>query len=260
MSQRRPTNLFSSRLLFVAALLAAAFATGCGSDPSQKGLSPTERLGYTVFEREQCLYHCHMFGVMSHRPYSARDAVTGLPPDLRKTPRRTADWYRAYLIDPRAVMPQSPMQPFDRLSSAEIEGLVAFLGRLNHESVTPVPQPVSAESIPETRNGLTEYNAGGRIYAANCKGCHGEWGNGSGPVGSLLSPEPRDFTDTLWMSKQTDVYLFSVITNGKPNTAMPTFKDLLSDREKALVLRYIEYFADPVGKERMELAVTIPSP
>ena len=77
-------------------------------------------------------------------------------------------------------------------------------------------------------------------------------------MGSLLSPEPRDFTDTLWMSKQSEVYLFSVVSNGKPKTAMPAFRDLLSDRERALVLRYVEYFADPVGKERMELAVTTP--
>ncbi len=156
-------------------------------------------------------------------------------------------------------MPQSRMPPFKRLSGPEIEGLIAYLQHLNRESVTPALQPVSAGSIPETRNGLTEYKAGRSIYANNCIGCHGQWGNGAGPVGNLLSPEPRDFTDTLWMSKQSEVYLFSIITNGKPNTAMPAFGDLLSARESALVLRYIEYFADPVGKERMELAVTSPN-
>ena len=77
-------------------------------------------------------------------------------------------------------------------------------------------------------------------------------------LGAFFFPEPRDFTDTLWMSKQSEVYLFSVVSNGKPKTAMPSFRDLLSARERALVLRYIEYFADPVGKERMELAVTTP--
>ncbi len=257
MLPRRPAAFFHSRLLFAIALLAAALAAGCRSDP-QRELSSTERLGYTVFVREQCMYHCHMYGTIVGGPYSARDARTGLPPDLRNTPRRTTDWYRAYLIDPGAVMPQSPMPSFSSLSGPEIEGLIAFLRHLNRESVAPAPQPVSASSIPETRNGLTEYDAGRSIYASNCRGCHGEWGNGAGPVGSLLSPEPRDFTDTLWMSKQTEVYLFSVVSNGKPKTAMPPFRDLLSARERALVLRYIEYFADPVGKERMELAVTSP--
>lgn len=257
MLPRRPASLFQSLMLLAAALVAAAVAAGCRSDP-QKGFSSTERLGYTVFVREQCMSHCHMYGTIVGRPYNARDARSGLPPDLRKTPRRTADWYRAYLIDPGAVLPQSSMQSFDNLSGPEIEELIAFLRRLNQESVTPAPQPVSASSIPETGNGLIEYDAGRILFANNCRGCHGEWGNGAGPVGSLLSPEPRDFTDTLWMSKQSEVYLFSVVSNGKPKTAMPAFRDLLSDRERALVLRYVEYFADPVGKERMELAVTTP--
>jgi len=144
-----------------------------------------------------------MYGTIVGRPYNARDARSGLPPDLRKTPRRTADWYRAYLIDPGAVLPQSSMQSFDNLSGPEIEELIAFLRRLNQESVTPAPQPVSASSIPEAGNGLIEYDAGRILFVNNCRGCHGEWGNGAGPVGSLLSPEPRDFTDTLWMSKQS---------------------------------------------------------
>lgn len=245
-------------MLLATGLLAAALAAGCGPDP-QRGFSPTERLGYAVFVREQCLYHCHMYGTIAGRPYNARAARGGLPPDLRKTPLRPDDWYRAYLIDPGAVLPQTTMSSFNILSGPEIEGLIAYLRRLNRESVTPPPQPVSANSIPETGQGLAEYDAGRRVYASNCTGCHGEWGNGAGPVGSLLSPEPRDFTDTLWMSKQSEVYLFSVVSNGKPKTAMPAFRDLLSARERALVLRYIEYFADPVGKERMELAVTTPT-
>lgn len=76
-------------------------------------------------------------------------------------------------------------------------------------------------------------------------------------MGHLLSPEPRDFTDAIWMSKQTESYLFSVITDGKPNTAMAGFKDILGPQERALALHYIQYFADPVAKERMELAFAI---
>ena len=143
MLSRRPATLLNSLMLLAAALLAAALAAGCRSDP-QRAFSSTERLGYAVFVREQCLYHCHMYGTIVGGPYSARDARTGSPPDLSKTPRRTADWYRAYLIDPGAVLPQSPMPSFSSLSGPEIEGLIAFLRRLNRESVTPAPQPVSA--------------------------------------------------------------------------------------------------------------------
>jgi mono/diheme cytochrome c family protein len=46
-----------------------------------------------------------------------------------------------------------------------------------------------------------------------------------------------------------------VITIGKPHTAMPGFKDILNPVERAAVLRYIEYFADPVAKERVEVGL-----
>ena len=45
------------------------------------------------------------------------------------------------------------------------------------------------------------------MYGTYCAGCHREAGNGDGSVGHLFSPEPRDFTDAVRMSKQTDTYL-----------------------------------------------------
>lgn len=45
---------------------------------------------------------------------------------------------------------------------------------------------------------------------------------------------------------------------GKPNTAMPAFADWLSPRQRALALRYVEYFADPVARARMELGKVAP--
>ncbi len=145
------------------------------------------------------------------------------------------------------------MASYGYLSSDEIAALIAFLQKLNVKTVAPSPERISPEAIPETPGDLAGYDAGRTIYRTHCEGCHGEAGSGGGRVGHLLSPEPRDFTDAIWMSKQTEQYLFSVITNGKPNTAMPAFRDGLSPRERALTLRYVEYFADPVAKARMEL-------
>lgn len=77
-------------------------------------------------------------------------------------------------------------------------------------------------------------------------------------MGHMLSPEPRDFTDGTWMSKQSENYLFAVVTGGKPNTAMPAFKDILTPAQRALVLRYIAYFADPVARARVEVGLNAP--
>lgn len=225
----------------------------------QPKLTPLEQRGYLIFQREECGYSCHSLETTYDRPYSARDSADGFPPDLRKTPRRSDDWYRAYLIDPQAVIPRSPMPSFAYLSRDESNALIAYLKRLNHGVPVGELKFVAADRIPRIAKGLRQYEAGEAIYRENCIGCHGQWGNGAGRVGQMLSPEPRDFTDTLWMSKQSEDYLFSVITDGKPNTAMPPFKDLLNPRQRVLVMRYIEYFADPVARERMRLAETVPA-
>jgi cytochrome c oxidase cbb3-type subunit 3 len=145
------------------------------------------------------------------------------------------------------------MPSFAYLLSDEMDALIAFLQRLNRDVTTSKPEPVASEEIPRILRDLSAYKGGRALYETYCVGCHGVFGNGGGSVGHLLSPEPRDFTDAMWLSKQTENYLFSIVTAGKPNTAMPGFKDILTPHQRALALHYVEYFANPVAKERMEV-------
>ena len=244
------------RSCFSLCLVVLIILAGCSSFPEPAGmadLSPVEEKGWKLFGRESCFPSCHVETIAS--PGTA--SFTGFTPNLRKTPWRSRDWYMAYLTNPRAVLPWSPMPSYGYLSTDDIEALAAFLHRLNRSASASGPKPVSPEKIPETAPGLARYSGGRSLYLTYCVGCHGEFGNGGGQVGHLLSPEPRDFTDTLWMSKQTETYLFSVTTNGKPNTAMPPFNEILNARERALVVRYIQYFADPVARQRMELGLVL---
>ncbi|MBI2998753.1 MAG: c-type cytochrome [Deltaproteobacteria bacterium] len=230
--------------------------TGCLASPQDSSEAPLTRLeeqGWKIFSREPCFSACHVTSVAATAPGS----LGGFVPDLRKTPRRAPDWYLAYFVNPREVLPYSPMPSFGYLSRDEMKALAAFLQRLNRDVPAPKPRPVPPEEIPRTAKDFASYAAGRKVFNTYCAGCHGEPGNGGGSVGHLLAPEPRDFTDAIWMSKQTESYLFSIITDGKPNTAMPGFKDILRPQERALALNYIQYFADPVSKERMELAFTI---
>jgi cytochrome c oxidase cbb3-type subunit 3 len=105
---------------------------------------------------------------------------------------------------------------------------------------------------------LENYRAGKALYQANCVGCHGAEGNGVGGVGQLLQPEPRDFTQVAWMSKQSDERLFAVIADGVPQTAMPGYRDVLSPNERAIIVRYLRYFADPVARQFMEQGLPRP--
>lgn len=242
------------RLRLAYFIIALSLIAGCIAPPEpsrEPPLSTLEEKGWEIFQREPCYSACHVATIA--KP-SAGD-WNGFVPDLRKTARRTRDWYVAYFVHPRAVLPNSFMPSFAYLSSEEVDALVAFLQRLNREVKPPKPEPVASDAIPRVARNFSTYKSGQAIYHTYCVGCHGDAGSGGGTVGHLLSPEPRDFTDAVWMSKQTENYLFSIITDGKPNTAMPGFKDILTESERALVLRYIEYFADHVAKERVEVGL-----
>jgi len=222
---------------------------GCLEVPKllrEQRLSPLEEKGRMVFMREPCT-SCHVLTIA----LANADVPRGFVPNLRKTPGRSRDWYLAYFVDPRAILPWSPMPSFGYLSEHEADALIAFLGRLNKDAAAA--QALPAEEIPQIARNLREYYAGRSLYQTYCAGCHGELGNGGGRVGHLLSPEPRDFTDPLWVSKQTESSLYAVIADGKPNSAMPAFREILLAPERAFVLHYVRHFADPVAKERMEL-------
>lgn len=250
--KRSPRSRLNQLLILLVASAAVSLVGACvpPPEPSHEVISTAlEEKGWQVFQRQRCFTSCHFLTIASDNQKSSDSFI----PDLRKTPRRSRDWYMAYLINPQAVLPWSPMPSYGSLSSDEIKALSAFLQRLNKEVSAPTSEPISPKAIPETPRDLAGYNAGRSVFRTYCAGCHHDSGTGAGPVGHLLSPEPRDFTDVIWMSKQTEGNLFSVTTNGKLNTAMPAFKDILSPRERALVLRYIRYFSDPVARERMEL-------
>jgi hypothetical protein len=242
------------RLKFVYVVIALSLIAGCIAPPEpsrEPPLSALEEKGWKIFQREPCYSTCHVATIAK----SSASDWNGFIPDLRKTPRRTRDWYVAYFVHPRAVLPNSFMPSIAYLSSEEVDALVAFLQRLNREVKLPKPEPVASDAIPRVGKNFSTYKAGQAIYNTHCVGCHGDAGSGGGIIGHLLSPEPRDFTDAVWMSKQTESYLFSIIREGKPNTAMPGFKDILTAPERALVLRYLEYFADHVAKERVEVGL-----
>ena len=238
----------------LALLAAAGILTGCITAPEPfhgEAMTPLEEKGWKIFQREPCFSTCHTHTIIA----AAAQDWDGFAPDLRATPRRSRDWYVAYFVNPRAVLPNSFMPSLSYLPDDDMRALIAFLQRLNRGVEIVKPVPVPSQEIPSVPHDLSAYRAGQSVFNTHCAGCHGIAGNGSGAVGHLLAPEPRDFTDAAWMAKQTENYLFAVITHGKPNTAMPGFKTILTPKERALALRYLAYFADPVLRERVEVGL-----
>ena len=79
---------------------------------------------------------------------------------------------------------------------------------------------------------------GRAIYLERCAVCHGPQGRGDGPEAPFLSPRPGSLISA-GSSVKSDAELLAVIANGKPRTAMPAWKDRLSEEQRGEVLAYI---------------------
>lgn len=79
---------------------------------------------------------------------------------------------------------------------------------------------------------------GKRIYQSRCVECHGVEGRGDGERAPSLSPRPGSLVSAATSAK-SDRELLRTIQHGKPRTAMPAWKDVLTEEEIGEVLRYL---------------------
>jgi mono/diheme cytochrome c family protein len=80
--------------------------------------------------------------------------------------------------------------------------------------------------------------AGRRIYEQRCLDCHGPEGRGDGVKAPFLSPRPGNLISAATAAK-SDKDLLRIIANGRPRTAMPAWKNELTEEDQREVLRYI---------------------
>lgn len=90
-------------------------------------------------------------------------------------------------------------------------------------------------------------NEGMAIYRDQCLMCHGVDGRGTGPLAKSLEHPPADLTSHFHQPKNKgDQYLFWRVTEGgsaepfaSAKSAMPAFKNLLTESQRWSVLSYI---------------------
>jgi uncharacterized membrane protein YkoI/cytochrome c551/c552 len=85
------------------------------------------------------------------------------------------------------------------------------------------------------------------VFEKNCMSCHGSDGKGSGPMGPLLTPPAADYTAETTRLK-TDAELLHTIQEGRPGTAMRSFKPWLSKQEMRDVLAYVRLLSKGQAK------------
>src|SRR5438034_110357 len=121
-------------------------------------------------------------------------------------------------------------------------GLLLRVTLLVATASVPLPAPRSLVAQDTT--------AGKRVYVKWCAGCHGDAGAGDGPAASHMLPRPRDFTGAIYKIRTTasgqlptDQDVLRSIDEGLPGTAMPAWKERLSERQRRDVLAYLKTFS-----------------
>lgn len=82
------------------------------------------------------------------------------------------------------------------------------------------------------------------LYKTYCWQCHGSHGNGKGiNAGDNMSVQPRNHTDTQYMSGRSDADLFKAIKQGGPSVnksvLMPPWGGALNDDEIHALVGYL---------------------
>lgn len=95
-----------------------------------------------------------------------------------------------------------------------------------------------SSAVAATTPSEPDMDRGRSIYEQRCLECHGAGGRGDGVRAPFLSPRPGNLVSAATSAK-SDKDLLKIIANGRPHTAMPAWKDELSDEEQRTVLQYI---------------------
>lgn len=118
---------------------------------------------------------------------------------------------------------------------------------------------------PPHRTGALEI-LGASLYRARCASCHGESGDGRGPMAAGLSVPPTNFTAGVYKLRSTptgsiptDADLFTTITRGVHGTPMVPWSDTREDERWALVF-HLQSLSPRFHEERPARPIAVPKP
>lgn len=110
----------------------------------------------------------------------------------------------------------------------------------------PAAGPLDIARVDKAGYDRLHLQHGRAVYTAQCAGCHGTTGDGKGPAGAHLNPQPRDyrngvfkFTSTPRGSKPRREDLRRILKYGAKGTSMPAFR-FLSEEDTEAVIDYVQ--------------------
>jgi mono/diheme cytochrome c family protein len=101
-------------------------------------------------------------------------------------------------------------------------------------TLEPVPAEYAGKTNPLGADAAAE---GAKVFQSTCSMCHGPQGHGDGPAGESLDPKPKNLA--LLQESAKDDYLFWKISEGKPGTAMVSWKGILTEEQIWQVISFI---------------------
>lgn len=227
------------------------------------------RRGREVYIAEGCI-HCHSQFVRPRAEHDVawwgparplRETLAAAPPLIgtrRQGPdlanvgnRRSPEWNRLHLTDPRAVSPGSRMPGYAHLF-AEGDGrggaLVAYLASLGagtlRERLSQIaawtPERTAVASPPQAR----------RLFERLCVACHGPAGQGDGALAARLSLRPPDWSRMPFRhvppGADLEVALSRTIKFGLPGLPMAGH-EYLPDGEVVALARFVRTLCTAQG-------------
>ncbi|QBG47943.1 c-type cytochrome [Verrucomicrobia bacterium S94] len=158
--------------------------------------------------------NCHAF-----RNDEGQLAGGHIGPELTWSIRnRGREYVREHIVNAREHVPDSIMPTFRDYNDAELESLVMFLSTFDYE----VASDTKAQML----------------YDTYCISCHGENLDGRGVISEMLDPLPRDFSRHQFVSAYEERFKHSIL-NGVAGTAMPAWKNTLSEQDVELLVNFI---------------------
>ncbi len=105
------------------------------------------------------------------------------------------------------------------IGKQEVEAVQALATVLRQSLLALAPQA----SVPDSLMTKAQSQA---LYQESCAGCHGETGQGNGPMAVDLAPPPTNFTDKGRANNRSILGLYDAISNGIDGTSMTAFSHL----------------------------------